>query len=68
MGTSTGVIPLPYHSICDFLLSITAFNVVWWKKNVKSMFQGGAFQKCPSRAFIMLKFLEAKRVMNKKLI
>lgn len=30
-------------------------------------FQEGASQKCPSRAFIMLKFLEAERVMNKKL-
>jgi hypothetical protein len=39
MDTSTGVIPLPCHSICDFVLLITASNVVWWKKNVKSMFQ-----------------------------
>jgi hypothetical protein len=30
-------------------------------------YKEGAFKKCPSRAFIMLKFLEAERVMNKKL-
>jgi hypothetical protein len=28
----------------------------------------GAFQKCPSRAFIMLKFFGVEEVMNKKLI
>ena len=26
-------------SICDFVLSITTSNVVWWDKNVKSLFQ-----------------------------
>jgi hypothetical protein len=26
-------------SICDFVLSITTSNVVWWDKNVKSMLQ-----------------------------
>jgi hypothetical protein len=26
-------------SICDFVLSITTSNVVWWNKNVKTPFQ-----------------------------
>ena len=27
---------MPCHSICDFALSITTSNVVWWNKNVKT--------------------------------
>jgi hypothetical protein len=38
------------------------------QKKCKNNFTGISFPKCPSRAFIMLKFLEAERVMNKKLI
>jgi hypothetical protein len=27
------------HPICDFVLLITTSNVVWWAKNVKTIFQ-----------------------------
>jgi len=36
-------------------------------RDSKTGLQKGAFKKCPSRAFIRLKFLEAEKVMNKKL-
>jgi hypothetical protein len=36
-------------------------------KICKYLVQEVASPKCPSRAFIMLKFLEAERAMNKKL-
>jgi hypothetical protein len=32
-------------SICDFVLSITTSNVVWWDKNGRSMFQEVIFGK-----------------------
>jgi len=32
---------MPCHPIYDFVLSITTSNVIWWDKNVKSMFQEG---------------------------
>jgi hypothetical protein len=31
-------------SICDFVLSITTSNVVWWNKNVKTPFQEVLFK------------------------
>jgi hypothetical protein len=37
------------------------------QKNVKTALQELAFKKCPSRAFIMFKFLKTERIMNKKL-
>jgi hypothetical protein len=30
---------MPRHPIYDFILSITTSNVVWWNKNVKTIFQ-----------------------------
>jgi hypothetical protein len=38
------------------------------QKDVRTALQEIAFKKCPSRAFIMLKFLEVEKVMNKKVI
>jgi len=38
------------------------------QKDVRTALEEIAFKKCPSRAFILLKFLEAEKVMNKKLI
>jgi hypothetical protein len=32
-------------SICDFVLSITTSNVVWWNKNVKTRLQEGVLKK-----------------------
>jgi hypothetical protein len=32
-------------SICDFILSITTSNVVWWDKNVKTTFQEEVLEK-----------------------
>jgi hypothetical protein len=38
---------MPCHSICDFILSITTSNVVWWDKNAKTTLQEAMLHPCP---------------------
>ena len=33
------------YPICDFVLSITTSNVVWWDKNIKTTLQEGVHRK-----------------------
>jgi hypothetical protein len=39
METSTRIISHPCYLICEYVLSITTSNVVWWDKNLKTIFQ-----------------------------